>query len=738
MSKLNRFRSQGLIVLMVLILTPTIALSTPISRTHGTLRKHAGVGSWGFDTGEQCVSLGIKVCGRAALEFGGDLFIVEEDGRIKLETSDETMWFDGTTGLLKQNFGIAFGTSAKLVVFGNDYPISIPYIGWRDFILRDSIGFAPYSLSRTQTLQASIPRQELICVGVDYSLIKGLLCLEGDAGNRFEFTGNRVNTSKGTITYDGQRKNVSLNCSQSTFSVSSVDKDWGFSGTISVSLYFTGKVKIGFIEYELPITIIEDYPLPISNLVPWLSSSFSTDPISPVNFPLPCYTLSLSKQGCCSEVRVDGSRKSLPWSGKYLDGEYVSLSAVEDNCCKFVRWSGSISGTNPSTSVRMTGNKSVTVVCESRGIDSPNITGLPPRVCGGETHTLYANSSDAIDFSWSSSCGGQFSNRSGSQPSWTVPLDYSGACEITVDVSNKCGVDSDRAPTTVKQKPGTPGTPSVLPDPVCVNTQYCISWGLVSGADSYEISENDSSFSNVGNTTSKCYTKSTSGSYSYRVRARNTCGVSDASGGSAVTIEQCYAVKGYLVDSNDSVWANQALTLRPRSSSTSAPSSGSGQIYYDTTNTNGLFEFQDVFKDKYCVEVDKDTALVKCLYPIAESSFDQGAVEDSNYNISYSGGLYTSVSEDDPPELPRGFTLRQNTPNPFNPVTKIALELPKRSAWQITIFNIKGEVVETFKGNSPAGVVEVEWDASGVASGVYFYRAVAEGFSSTRKMILLK
>ncbi len=90
-------------------------------------------------------------------------------------------------------------------------------------------------------------------------------------------------------------------------------------------------------------------------------------------------------------------------------------------------------------------------------------------------------------------------------------------------------------------------------------------------------------------------------------------------------------------------------------------------------------------------------------------------------------------------ELPSGFELAQNYPNPFNPTTTISFSLAAESDYTLTIVNIQGQVVEEFRGTAAtAGPVEIEWDASGVASGVYLYRLDAGSYSASRKMMLLK
>jgi hypothetical protein len=88
--------------------------------------------------------------------------------------------------------------------------------------------------------------------------------------------------------------------------------------------------------------------------------------------------------------------------------------------------------------------------------------------------------------------------------------------------------------------------------------------------------------------------------------------------------------------------------------------------------------------------------------------------------------------------VPKHFALSQNYPNPFNPATTIEFALPTSSDYTLTVYNVNGQVVKAFTGASEAGFVKVEWNASNVASGVYFYKLNAGAFSSTKKMVLLK
>ncbi len=90
-------------------------------------------------------------------------------------------------------------------------------------------------------------------------------------------------------------------------------------------------------------------------------------------------------------------------------------------------------------------------------------------------------------------------------------------------------------------------------------------------------------------------------------------------------------------------------------------------------------------------------------------------------------------------EIPESFELSQNYPNPFNPGTKISFSLPQAENVKVIIYDQLGQkVTELVNGNMEAGKHEVEFNASNLASGLYFYRIQAGGFSAVKKMMLLK
>ena len=89
--------------------------------------------------------------------------------------------------------------------------------------------------------------------------------------------------------------------------------------------------------------------------------------------------------------------------------------------------------------------------------------------------------------------------------------------------------------------------------------------------------------------------------------------------------------------------------------------------------------------------------------------------------------------------LPTQFALRQNYPNPFNPSTTIKYELPRSSEVRLSVYDMLGrEVAILVNERMNAGVHEVKFDGSGLASGVYLYRMWAGEFVATKRLLLLK
>ncbi|MFU8813061.1 MAG: T9SS type A sorting domain-containing protein [Balneolaceae bacterium] len=119
-------------------------------------------------------------------------------------------------------------------------------------------------------------------------------------------------------------------------------------------------------------------------------------------------------------------------------------------------------------------------------------------------------------------------------------------------------------------------------------------------------------------------------------------------------------------------------------------------------------------------------------------------LSEDNRNYFYSGTLYiqdlVTSTEDVDTGLVSEFELSQNFPNPFNPTTNIKFTLPTASEVSLTVYNTLGQRVATLVNNRQfnSGPHTVTFDASMLASGVYFYRIQAGNFVQQRAMTLIK
>jgi len=114
--------------------------------------------------------------------------------------------------------------------------------------------------------------------------------------------------------------------------------------------------------------------------------------------------------------------------------------------------------------------------------------------------------------------------------------------------------------------------------------------------------------------------------------------------------------------------------------------------------------------------------------------YNVGSYQDSI--ISFTLGTITSVQNN---SIPVSFDLKQNYPNPFNPSTTISYQLPRRGFVSLKVFDIAGREVSTLvNGVQGAGEYSINYNASALSGGVYFYKLVTKDFSAVKKMILLR
>jgi len=126
-------------------------------------------------------------------------------------------------------------------------------------------------------------------------------------------------------------------------------------------------------------------------------------------------------------------------------------------------------------------------------------------------------------------------------------------------------------------------------------------------------------------------------------------------------------------------------------------------------------------------------------------SFSDRNLASGNYNyrlkqIDFNGNFeYFNLSNEVNVGIPSSFDLSQNYPNPFNPSTSINFDLPIDGKVSLKLYDMNGREVMTLLNEvRSAGYYSVNFNASNMSSGVYFYTLSADNFTATKKMMLVK
>jgi len=161
------------------------------------------------------------------------------------------------------------------------------------------------------------------------------------------------------------------------------------------------------------------------------------------------------------------------------------------------------------------------------------------------------------------------------------------------------------------------------------------------------------------------------------------------------------------------------------------------QVYIDFFAFHGYFDREET-------TILPGIGIVKTwhYYNIPISTF----YKDSTYLIGiYKDGeflgdtLFSLTGIDESITSPANYHLSQNYPNPFNPTTTLSYQIPRAGFILFRVYDILGREVATLVNEEkPVGWYEVEFDGTGFASGIYFYRLQAGNFIETKKMILLR
>jgi len=154
---------------------------------------------------------------------------------------------------------------------------------------------------------------------------------------------------------------------------------------------------------------------------------------------------------------------------------------------------------------------------------------------------------------------------------------------------------------------------------------------------------------------------------------------------------------------------------------------------------------------RYAVSVKKEGSWTVCINSpaVIQSDAELYILVDNRWTsiqnpVSVPAGEYLLKTDAEDSAIPAEFALLPNVPNPFNPTTEIAFDLPNECRVELSIYNALGSSVRTLVDETlPGGHHTVVWDGRDNAgkpmpTGIYFYRLTSDEFTSTRKMLLLK
>lgn len=163
---------------------------------------------------------------------------------------------------------------------------------------------------------------------------------------------------------------------------------------------------------------------------------------------------------------------------------------------------------------------------------------------------------------------------------------------------------------------------------------------------------------------------------------------------------------------------------------------GSNDVIYSLVKSDNSYLFSGSVYDNHS--------------PLVANTFNGVAFALNSWSGSTTTAMYvkdvfvslstvTGVEEDTEAKIPIQYALEQNYPNPFNPSTTIEFALPQSDNVKLVVYDALGRVVkELASGNYTAGYHKINFNASNLASGVYFYRITAGDFVSVKKLMLLK
>jgi hypothetical protein len=175
--------------------------------------------------------------------------------------------------------------------------------------------------------------------------------------------------------------------------------------------------------------------------------------------------------------------------------------------------------------------------------------------------------------------------------------------------------------------------------------------------------------------------------------------------------------------------------------STGGPTNATDKLLYTSTTLTTPTDFSPPLQISENPPQSSTRGYIPFLMEYYDAAGDVGAVwvglTGSTRKVFFDRlGAPSGISHN---SIPEKYSLEQNYPNPFNPVTKIEFSIAKAGPVRILVYDILGrEVASLVNNDMKAGKYSVDFNASDLSSGVYFYRLTSGDFSDVKKMVVLK
>ncbi|MDP3149057.1 MAG: T9SS type A sorting domain-containing protein [Ignavibacteria bacterium] len=313
----------------------------------------------------------------------------------------------------------------------------------------------------------------------------------------------------------------------------------------------------------------------------------------------------------------------------------------------------------------------------------------------------------------------------GSTWRYTPNCDEPDTRTVKVVASDPLGATSQYSWTVnINKNGGKPGTPSISGNSeVCEGLTLQLTASSTGNPTSWSWSSGCGGTFSPQNSSSTTWTAPTgfNGNCQISVTATNSCGTS-SQGTKSVTVNPKPHAPDQLITNLDSVHVDSVFTL-------------SWHNVFGADNYK-LFENDTLLY----IGTRTDTTLSRSkanIYHYKLQACNFCGCNDTVVSLIVT--VIVTTIETDKYSLPSSYALSQNYPNPFNPMTTIKYDLPREGIVLIKIYDMLGREVKTLIHEyKNAGSYNIEFNASNLSSGIYFYRLTAGDFTKIKKLILIK